>query len=58
MTYNVFFFRQGKKIRDNDLDQSRGDRTWDYIRENKMGDNVHVAMDSSGDQFIIGAETV
>ena len=51
------------------LDQSRGDRTWDYVRsvsfiydsllrrlwdeENKMADNVHVAMESSGDQFVL-----
>ena len=51
------------------LDQSRGDLTWDYVRslsfmygslrqrlwaeKKKMVDNVHVAMESSGDQFVL-----
>ena len=51
------------------LEQSRGDRTWDYVRsvsfmygslrrrlwdeKNKMADNVRVAIESSGDQFVL-----
>ena len=51
------------------LDQSRGDRTWDYVQsvsfmygslhqrlwdeKNKMADIVQVAMESSGDQFVL-----
>ena len=50
-------------------DQSRGDRTWDYVRsvsfmydslrrrlwdeKNEMADNVNVAMESSDDQFVL-----
>ena len=66
----LLLFRLGRKsgitIR---LDQSRDDRTWDYVRsvsfmygslrrtlwdeKNKMADNVHVDIESSGDQFML-----
>ena len=63
---NIDLFRLGRKSGITiGLDQSRGDRTWDYVRsvsfmygslrrrlwdkKNKMADNVRVAMESSGD---------
>ena len=69
-TIQCVLFRLGRKSGITiGLDQSRGDRTWDYVRsvnfmygslrrrfwdeKNKMADNVHVAMESSGLQFVL-----
>ena len=68
--HNFLLFRLGRKSGITiGLDQSRGDRTWDYVRsvsfmydslrrrlwdeKNKMADNVHVAMESSSDQLVL-----
>ena len=68
--YMYYLFRLGRKSGIMiGLDQSRGDRTWDYVRsvsfmygslhrrlweeKNKMAVNVHVAMESSGYQFVL-----
>ena len=66
----MYLFRLGRKCGMTiGLDQSRVDRTWDYVRslsfmygsllrrlwdeKNKMADNVHVAMEFSDDHFVL-----